>query len=170
MAFVHNTCFLLFLASHILKSFHLDIYRPSALPKRYSFSQQGAGVGTRGTIWKESQEKSCGQFSGSSSLAPLCNPLGNNREPTACIHLGKWQWLQKRKILGRSALFLDRKTKQMVDGVWERTHSVSREQIDWNFLPLTWNLRGCIYVWVSKMQASHLNCFQIHNWKLSTLW
>lgn len=42
--------------------------------------------------------------------------------------------------------FLDRKTKQMVDGVMERTHSVLREQIDWNFLPLKCNIRGCINV------------------------
>ena len=65
--------------------------------------------GRRGTVWSETNGKSCRQFFGSSSLSSVslpCSPLGNNRKPTACIHLRKWQW-HRREMLSCSALFLD---------------------------------------------------------------
>ena len=77
----------------------------------------------RGTVWIESQEKSCGWFFGTSlpSLCLPCSPLGNNREPTACIHLRKGQW-HKKKMLGLfGSLLRNKEAVQMVGDVLEHT-------------------------------------------------
>lgn len=92
-----------------LKSFHLDICRPSVFPKGYFFSQQGAGVGMRGTIWTESQEKSCRQFFGSSSLAPFAYPAEpwGTTEREQLVSIWKSDRAAEEKMLDCLALLLD---------------------------------------------------------------
>lgn len=80
------------------------------------------------------------------SSGPSLQPLGEQQGANSLYPFGKMAMATEEKTLGRSAVFLDRKTKQMVDGVLELTHSVPREQIDWNFLSSKWNIRGFIKV------------------------
>ena len=139
MAFVHSTCFLPSFPSSLNHFISLSIYvcvcvcvhthTPSVFPKNCSFSQQGARMGVRGTVWSETEGKSCRQFFGSSSLSPVslpCSPLGNNRKPAACIHLRKWQW-HRRENAKLSSVPSLREAMQMVGSVLERTHSVPQD-------------------------------------------
>lgn len=59
---------------------------------------------------------------------------------------------------------------KIVGGVLEHTHSVPQDQIEWNFLVvIEVELKMLKQYLVNKIQANHMNCFQIYNWELSTL-
>ena len=110
--------------------------RAYAYKYHLSFQRTTRGKdGKRGTVWSETDGKSCRQFFGSSSLSPVslpCSPLGNNRKPTACIHLRKWQW-QKRNAKLFSSIPRLREAMQMVGSVLEHTYSVPQDSTDSNF-------------------------------------
>ena len=76
------------------------VYTPSVFPKNCSFSQQGARMGVRGTVWLETEGKSCRQFFGSSSLSPVslpCSPPGEQQEASSLYPFEKVAVAQKRK-------------------------------------------------------------------------